>query len=488
MSISSSAGLSPSRRYKTKRDLKCAHYASALRLAAEAALQEQDRERLKAAAPNKRGKARIASLYALLRLDYQHQNTAEYQNQVRALVPVLEELTPEQQENLLSDHWPALREPAMLPILRRLYAAPLPDADSRSAEGAEAVNLHSLALRRLRDLSPAEGRALLLAEIKSAHPRVDLPTLCSLPDRTLPALDGVLAANLESVLRSRSEENEDASRSVERYATAAILPRVKAAYGNNGVHWDCDIQTNLLAYFLRTDPAYGAAQIRKVLAARKNTGCYLSVLSDVAALQSGPEVEHFALRHLHDPDTEVAADAAKMLGENGSPRDESALWARLREWHKHWAGKADRLEPTDAQPSSVESELEFRLINAIAVSPRWLTNRAQLQALDKFCVTRGAHQNVQSFLQAWTPSAGPISISFGGYADTWIVVQYNSLPSFTALEDKLAQFPRGTRFRLSLVNFLDAASQTQAFTRLRPFLKQRGMLLQIEPMPHSQPR
>ncbi len=456
------------------------------RLAAMTALQEQDWERLKAAAPNKRGKARVASLYALLMLDYHHQNTAEYQDRVRALVPVFDDLTPEQQDNLLGYNWDNLRGPDMLPVLRRLYAKPVADVGVGNSREAESLDQHSLALRRFVELSPAEGRALLLTEIKSTRPRVDLPTLCSLPDRRLPSLDNILAANLESVLHTGSGDSEDVSRLVERYATAAILPRVKAAYGDKGGRCACDFQANLLAYFLRTDPVFGAAQMRKALATRKDTGCYRFVLSDVAALQTGPDLEHLAVRHLHDPDTEVAADAAKMLGENGSPRDEPALWARLREWHTHWAGKADLIEPTDLRVSSMESELEFRLVDALAVSPKWLTTQTQLQALDKLCVTTGAHQNIQTCLQAWTPPTDPISIIYGGEADDWIVVQYKSLPSFAALEDKLAQFPRGTQLRLSRTNFPDAASQAQAFARLKPFLKSHGTLLTLEPFSHPQ--
>ncbi len=455
------------------------------RLAALTALQEQDRERLKAAAPNKRDKARVASLYALLRLDYRSPNSAEHQTQVRALVPVFEELTPEQQDNLLGYQWAALRGPDMLPILRRLYAAPPPNADPGSAEGSEAVERRSLALRRLTELSPAEGRALLLTEIKSRHPHIDLPTLCSLPDRALPALDGVLAANLESVLSSGSGNDADVSRLVERYATASILPRVKAAYGDKGGEWDCDIQTNLLAYFLRTDPAYGAAQMRNALAARKDTGCYHFVLADVAALQSGPQVERLAVLHLHDPDTAVAADAAKMLGAYGSAVAEPALWARLREWHRQWAGKADQIEPTDAHIALQPGQLEYALINAIATAPGWLTNQAQIQALDKLCVTREAQGNVTSFLQDW---AETVRISCSEDAGPWQVVQYHSLPTLLALETKLAQFPHGTRFQISPFGFSDQAAQAQAFARLASFLKQHGMFLKMEPFPRSQPK
>jgi len=449
------------------------------RLAALTALQEQDRERLKAAAPTKRGKAGVVSLYALLMLDYQHQNTAEYQNQVRALVPVFDDLTTEQQNGLLGYNWAALRGPDMLPVLRRLYAKPVSDEGVGNWQESESLDQHSLALRRLTELSPAEGRALLLTEIKSVRPRVDLPTLCSLPDRTLPALDNILAANLEDCLRSGPEDWRITPRLVERYATASILPRVKAAYGDKGGKWACDIQSSLLAYFLRTDRTYGVMQLEKALAARKDTGCYRSALSDVAALQAGPDMERFAVAHLNDPDTAVAADAAKTLGAYGSAAAEAALWARMRAWHKQWAGKADQLSPNDTDPSWGQGELEAVLVDSLATAPGWLMNEAQLQALDSLCVTRGAHQNVKSFLQDW---AQPVPIIYTNEPDTWQVVQYHSLPSVTALENKLAQFPRGTRFQLSSSGFSDQVQQAQAFERLKPFLEKRGMRITEQPL------
>jgi HPt (histidine-containing phosphotransfer) domain-containing protein len=449
------------------------------RLAALTALQEQDRQLLKAAASAKQGKARSASLYALVMLDYQHQNTPEYQNQARALVPVFDDLTTEQQDNLLGYNWEAIRGPNMLPVLRRLYAAP-PPADSGSPEVSDAADLHSLALRRLMELSPAEGRALLLAEIKSASPSVDLPTLCSLPDRTLPALDGVLAAHLESLLSNEAGDWSSAPCLVERYATSAILPRVKAAYGSKSGEWGCDIQSSLLAYFLRTDRAYGVMQLEKALASRKDTGCYRSVLSDVAALQASPDIERLAVAHLNDPDTEVAADAAKTLGAYGSSAAEAPLWARMRVWHSQWAGKEAQIEPTDAHPAWVQGELEYALLNSLATSRNWLLDKTQLQALDQLCVTRGAHQNVEGFLQDW---AETVRISRTDGPDPWQVVQYHSIPTMTALETKLAQFPRGTRFQLSPFGFTGHAQQTQAFVRLRPFLEKRGMQLKEEPFP-----
>ena len=444
-----------------------------------ATLTEQNRQTLALTADAKRGRARAISLYTLLGADYAHPDTAGYAALARALVPVFDDLTPEEQNNLLGDdRWCKINGPALLPILRHLYATPSPDLELYSAQGYEVMRFYSLALRRLMDLSPTEGRALLLAEIKSPRPRVDLPTLCALPDRTLPDLDSVLAANLETYRQNRKGSEQIPTRLMERYGTQAILPRVKAAYEEDDANWGSDGKSNLLAYFLRTDHAYGVKQLDKALASRTGSFHYRYILSGVAALAPGPDVERLAIAHLDDADPGVVIDAVKTLGTYGSSAAEAPLWARMREWHQQWAGKAEQLTAGSVgvvPPGS--GELEYVLTFALSTAPGWLADRAKLQTLQSLCVTEGVRGNIAGLLREWT---SPIRINFEGVTGQWLVVQYRHLASLAALENKLAQFPRGTRFRLSPFNFPIPMQQAQAFRQLKPFLEKRGM--QIRPL------
>ena len=438
------------------------------RLDARTALTDLDLTLLAAAVPGKQGKARAVSLYTLLQMDYAHQDAAEHRDLARAMVPLFDDLTLEEQNNLLDDFfWPLLRGPDVLPLLRHLYARPSPGLEPGTARGNDEIQLYSLALRRLTELSPAEGRALLLTEIKSLHPRVDLPTLCSLPDRRLPALDAVLAVNLEVYQQNRKGSEQIPTGVVKRYGTQAILARVKAVYGDEGSGWGGDGKSNLLAYFLRTDHAYGVKRMEATLASRVGTFHYRNILSGVAALVPvpDPDVERLAVAHLDDPDPEVIVDAVKTLGTYGSSAAEAPLWARMRGWHQQWAGKTGQTTP-------VSGELEYALLQALATAPGWLADRAKLQTLQSLCVTEGARGNVAGFLQWWTE---PIRISFEETRGEWSVAQYGDLSSLAVLESKLAQFPRGTRFRLSSWTFPNRAQQAQAFTRLKPFLITRGM-------------
>jgi hypothetical protein len=78
--------------------------------------------------------------------------------------------------------------------------------------------------------------------------------------------------------------------------------------------------------------------------------------------------------------------------------------------------------------------------------------------------------------------AGPIRISFEEGRVKWSVAQYGDLSSLTALESKLAQFPRGTQFRLSSWTFSSRTHRMQAFGQLKLFLDKRGMQIDAEPM------
>ncbi len=439
-----------------------------------AVLTKQDRDRLAAAITTKQGRARAVSLYTLFQMGVSPPDTAADRALARALVPVFDALTTEEQTGLLYDEsWKLVRGPDMLPVLRRLLAKP-GRIDGYEAPWSEAVQLDSLALRRLMELSPVEGRALLLTEIQSRHPHVDLSTLCSLPDKTLPGFDAVLANDLEGNLHN-SGDWQYAPGLVERYATRAILPRVKAAYSSNGDGWGGDTQSSLLAYFLRMDHDYGLEQMRDALASRKKSGWYKSVLSDVAALlpSPDPDIDRLAIAHLDDPDPEVGVDAIRMLGAYGSPAAEAPLWARMRDWHRQEVGKAERSTPAP-------EELEYVFTNALATSPGWLADRAKLRALEDLCITPNGRANVAAFFQQWQE---PVTVTFMRDQGQWSVVQYGQLPSLAALERKLAQFPRGSRFRLAHWNFPGRAEQAQAFGRLKPFLEARGMRLEEEPFP-----
>ena len=83
----------------------------------------------------------------------------------------------------------------MLPVIRRILNDK--PADDQSYESRE---LRGLAIQRLYELAPDEGRRLIIEELRRPSPKVRPTTLELLPDETLPELEETLVENLKKAL------------------------------------------------------------------------------------------------------------------------------------------------------------------------------------------------------------------------------------------------------------------------------------------------
>jgi len=440
----------------------------AARQAAQQAFLQAARAHLQQVIGAKRGLAHARSLMTLAEPYSASRESRQRRQAVAAdLVAAFDELPSDQQSALLQDTaWPEIRTPRLLPAIRRLYESPTATESTYTAE-----EQRGLALRRLLDLVPVEGRHLLLTEIQRPHLRLPVEILMALPDTRLPQLDSALVTNLEN----DRDDNEIGKIAVliQRYASSSIVDRVRAVYETSPGRWACAIQAPLLAYLLRADPGYGAAAVRKALAARQETGCYRTLLSDIAAPSGAaspylpPALQTIAIEALDDPDPAVRSDAAKTLGAHGSPAAEAVLWQHLRKWvrtHRE-AQKAAYLSSDTPEGS---------IAQALATAPAWLIDRRQMAELRRLCdivVPPGAME------RSGAPQIYADTTTAHGKQESWRVEQYQ-MTSRTALKDKLAQFPRGTTFRLMVDPTWSADRQNAAlFTDLTTFLQKRGMHL-----------
>jgi len=256
---------------------------------------------------------------------------------------------------------------------------------------------------------------------------------------------------------------------------------VKAIFKGPEVHWACVYQAALLAYFIRVDPIYGAEMTRKALSMRTGTGCYHTVLTDVSAMEATPELESIAIHALEDPDPEVAADAAWMLGRHGSANAEPAIRKRLQEWHMEWQGKADRLEYRQTQTSGdrAQGALESSLWDALAQGVGWLAGPEKLKQIADLCVSKNARSQVDTLAHLWR---GAVTIQcIPGYPDKpdWVVMQY-TLHSMQDLKTKLGQFPKGTTFQFGApwndTEQMAALSEVKQFLSTHSYIYTRTLL------------
>ncbi len=389
-----------------------------------------------------------------------------------ALLGVFSELPANNQYVILNYRWKKVGNQAWLPVLRRIYEKP-PLSDSDESE------IRGIALQRIYELAPEEGRSLILKEIQSGRPRVKAQTLSILSEKTLPELDETLATQIERLDAEDEHDTLDSYASlIARYATEAIFPRVKAAFANKIGKQPCAIQTPLLAYFLRVDPSFGVEALEQALAARQDTGCYRSELVNVAQVYWHPELEKVALAHLDDPNAEVIAQAATVLGQHGSASAEQFLWDAMERWHERYNGREAQLRRDMKKNDALvdPSMVEIYLLRALGAASAWLTDEQDLKKLSQLCVTDQGRQQAASMVNQWDTA---IVITFSREEDaveSASIAQYQ-LPSLSALKDKLAQFPRGTSFTWSPI-YGDGKTPERVFTELQAYLNEQGMKLE----------
>jgi hypothetical protein len=423
------------------------------------------RQRLMAAVFNKSKHARAVSLETLLLMTESardSKNGDEDQATLKhALAPIFSELPATTQRSLLDYRWRDIAGEEMLPVLRRLYE-----------KETKYPDLTSLALRRLYELSPDEGRRLIIEEMRKGNPRVNINTLTLLPDETLPEVDALV----EERAGADNFDPEVLLQLAERYASSAVAAKLKSSYDKKVGRFACAPQEALLSYFLRVDPDTGLDLVERALASRKATGCYETLLGSLARKQMSPELEKIAISSLDDVDPQMVRSAAEMLGGYGSKDSRDALLHRFEQWHELWDGREKELtEQQRTDPSNAQMRLEETLFRALANSPAWLADEEMITKLRQLCVSRNCTSEADSTLNQFGPN---ITVFFdmrtSKVAHTSIG-QYNVL-SLDQLKTKVTQYPKGTAFTFGS-DRANTAVEQNVFDELKVYLEKYEMKL-----------
>jgi hypothetical protein len=437
--------------------------------------------------PHKRGNALAVSLYtALNQVGPQQAIPREENEQLAAQLPaIFDRLPVEKQYELLAYRWDSLHSPALLPLLRT-YARKYEDFPTPNEIHAyNANNLSGTALLHWYELAPEEARAAIIREILRPKPRFNAQTLGILPDRTLPEAEQALIEHFSS----NDEDywiSANLASLIQRYATAAILPRILAIVDKNVGKWACDIQEPALAYLLRVDPVAARSRIEAGMAARGEgySACNHSLLAQVGTLHLDPLLEEIALRSLNDDDPEVAANAAGFLGRFGSAATEENLWERLAQWSARWHGRESELIYIAGGTNSnvYQGTLGTSLQQAISSGEAWLADKAKLQKLQQLSVGTSMRQPIDGILAQWDHNPWRIQFLHFMSGPQFDVLQYR-LESLDSLRNKLSQFPLGSSFVWSEASATPSAEGAKNFVELSHFLKAHGMSLRNETVP-----
>jgi hypothetical protein len=454
--------------------------------------QDQYTEKLMTALAGKQGKARASATHTLLETLWNDRSQSAQPSSAgpgqlgepdpeiikklaSEIIAVFDDLPVNIQTGLLGHQWKMLAGPAMLPVIRHILNDK--QANDQSQESRE---LRVSAFRRIYELSPDEGRKLIIEELSRPSPNVELIRINLLPDETLPEVEKTLVENFKRALAAGTDDAYRLSLLVARHATASVAPQIREVYGYNSGKSACSIQSALLAYFLRVNAPMGVELARRAMDKRdsEHARCPVLPFYSIATLRMTPELEALAIEGLDDPDPEAAMNAAMALGEFGSTRAKEPLWKRLEKWRQEWKGREGELSKRidNKLPNFRHKQLGMVLRQALYNSPAWLIDSEEMERLRQSCTDENELKQLDYLAGELS---GEINILFSPDDFRWgsAQVAYYHSHSLSALKTKLSQFPKNTIF-LWMPSGQDPSASEQVFSELKTFLEGNGMRLE----------
>jgi hypothetical protein len=392
-------------------------------------------ERAAALAPSKQAGARAETVRTLLLRPMRGPgNFGPAPLPADEVAAAFDALPPDEQWTLLSVFWGRLKLSAMIDPLQRLTGQPVIPHQL----------LRDVALQRLYELDQQGGRARILEEIANPHIddgafKVKGKTLGLLPDETLAQFDDLLAGRLA---KKDSRTMDLDAQLIGRYATGAVLARVRAVYDRAPSRRDCAIEDGLVLYFLRVQPDYGVQRL-----ANAPSFCMTNSLPAAIRMGRWSDVEPSIIAALNQTDLNRARLAAERLGRYGSAKAKAALWVRMRGFHEQWAGRESELvNRANMRRDQLDAMgFQFGLVEALGRAQAWLLTEEEVTELEKLTVGQ-ERENVRQWHRK-----SPIDVNLSGWLDGHIQgsIQQYGVQDVETLRKKLAQYEIGTRFVLS---------------------------------------
>ena len=300
------------------------------------------------------------------------------------LIASFELLAEERQWALLTKKWGLVRGPEMLPVLRRIVGRASSGLMPASALGYSLwhgpTRTDESALERLFEVSPEEGRQIVLRDVAMSKPRFAYFAVNKLPAQDVRDADTVFAENLKT-------NPSGTIPLIAKFGTNAISSLVRSIYLKK--NWPCEEERWFIAYFIRVLPPDEARLIlAQALSLRTERGCFRDLFTRVGSVIWNSGIEEEAIAKLNDPDSEVAANASSALAKYGTKNVEPLLWGRLEQWSSEWRGRAEELvsNPITHPGTNPEERLGNALFESIAQARAWHLDEARRQRLLSLCL------------------------------------------------------------------------------------------------------
>jgi hypothetical protein len=296
------------------------------------------------------------------------------------LLQQFEGLHPFDQEYLLRAYWEQLRDPALIPPLKKMLGA----------TGVASKNIHDAALKRLIEIAPDEARAYVIAEIRDPTSLVDLEVLGGLNDKSLPEVDEALLDRIRRLASSKASFDsvylKQKTSLAARYATGGIYGDLMQLYRDAAAKLPLESRAALLAYFARYNEQEALSLIQQTLDGLE-PGQDFNLLPDLTRLYYSDGLDALLVKCLDTDEPQAASTAAYLLSLHGSAGDEKVLESRLERWRKDWGRRGVEAE------TNLQGMVERELILALIHGKAWKLAPERVRELEQSCATRLCRQN-----------------------------------------------------------------------------------------------
>lgn len=315
-----------------------------------------DLDRVIATFPQRTGDVRRDTAYYLM-----EDNQLSPDELARVRPVVLEEfphMEPMAQSMLIETKWDAIKDPLLAPYLEAMI-----ESNANLMDAATAV-------QRLVEIDASEAKPYVIEMICRSRRGLLLDKLNGVKEDRLPEVDECLTALLAKGERGEHDFDwEQAAQRAARFATPAILGRVKAAWTN------ASQDPSMLALLMRDAPEEAVA-----LLDREPDIDWYPVNKVYEALDNKfpPEV----LAWLRDPS--APRSAAYELAQFGEPQDRVLLEQRLDDLRGRWLGHEAELKDAKVNtPAYSAKSEEQELVGSLLEAKAWkLTDEEKVRITD----------------------------------------------------------------------------------------------------------
>jgi hypothetical protein len=291
-----------------------------------------------------------------------------------AVLDVVSELTPDQQNQFLISEWKILPHEELRPLARNLGATHRLDAERLWCEDW-----------------PSECSAAILTDALQPGSQATAVDVLSMPEAEHPELDAALRKELaESAIARDSPASVRTGALVLRSGSRELLPSVDEALNlSASSHGDnCQVQAYLLGYLFRFAVEDAQQRFGELLS---NERCGDQLFRILNRAQYSDAQIPVAIETLDSGNLRAASTAAIFLGEHGPPATEEVLWKRLNALWLTWHDRAAELAVTQGYlgrgPASQSARLEQSLASALSHAKNWKLTEPERSRLRDGCLS-----------------------------------------------------------------------------------------------------